>query len=72
MKSRRILLDSNVWRYFVDADALPELLKVTRASRHIVVIAPAVLYEAVRTQDVAIRDQLLAAMTLPGSVAIAR
>jgi len=62
---RRILLDSNVWRYFIDANALPALLNAARHSRHVVAMAPAVLYEAARTGNVAIKNQLLSAMTLP-------
>jgi hypothetical protein len=61
---RRLLLDSNVWRYFVDARALPELLSATRRSRHTVLMSPAVLYEAAKTRDVVVRDKLLSAMTL--------
>jgi hypothetical protein len=62
---RRILLDSNVWRYFIDAGALPALLDATRRSRHVVMMAPAVLYEAAKTGNPAVRSQLLSAMTLP-------
>ena len=62
---RRILLDSNVWRYFIDANELPSLLTATRRSRHVVVMSPAVLYEAAKTGNVAVRDKLLSAMTLP-------
>ena len=62
---RRILLDSNVWRYFIDADALPALLSAARHSRHVVAMAPAVLYEAAKTGNVKVRRRLLSAMTLP-------
>lgn len=62
---RRILLDSNVWRYFIDAEAVPALLAATRRSGHIVVMSPAVLYEAAKTRNVLVRDRLLSAMTLP-------
>lgn len=60
----RILLDSNIWRYLVDADAI-ELLREAahRAKRTSVVIAPAVLYEAARTEETTIRGKLLRAMT---------
>lgn len=62
---RRILFDSNVWRYFIDADELPSLLKAARRSRHVVVMSPAVQYEAAKTGNVIVRDKLLSAMTLP-------
>jgi hypothetical protein len=62
---KRILLDSNVWRYFIDADELPQLLAAVRKSRHIVVMSPAVMYEAAKTGDAAMRKKLLSAMSLP-------
>lgn len=58
----RILLDSNIWRYIVDADALVGVQKAVRASRNTIVVAPAVLYEAAHTADKRLRDELLAAM----------
>lgn len=62
---KRILLDSNVWRYFVDADALPLLMNAARRSRHVVVMSPAVMYEAAKTGNVDMRSRLLSAMSLP-------
>ena len=61
----RILLDSNVWRYFVDAKAIGALSSAVRRSRHSIAIAPAVLYEALRTGNPVIRAALVDAMTLP-------
>lgn len=60
--ANRILLDSNVWRYIVDAGALPAIQHAARRSRNVIVVAPAVLYEAAQTRNEAIRDRLLAAM----------
>lgn len=62
---KRILLDSNVWRYILDAGALPDLHRAARSSRHDVLISPAVLFEAAHSADQKLRDGLLAAMTLP-------
>lgn len=64
-RSTRILLDSNIWRYFVDAGAIPALGNAARKSRHTVVIAPATLYEAAYTSETSVRNALLAAMTKP-------
>lgn len=58
----KILLDTNIWRYVVDADAVPALRKAVRKSRHRIVVPPAVLYEAAQTRDAALRDALLAAI----------
>jgi len=58
----RILLDSNVWRYVVDNDAVSELRNAVRRSRHSLVAAPAVLLEAARTADEKLRNQLLSAI----------
>ena len=65
--SRRLLLDSNVWRYIVDAGSLPAVQHAARRSRHTIVVAPAVLYEAAHTpdKDKVVRDKLLTAMTFP-------
>ncbi len=61
----RILLDSNVWRYIIDAGALPDLQRAARKSQHVIVASPAVLFEAARTDDRKLRDRLLTAMTNP-------
>jgi hypothetical protein len=58
-----VLLDANVWRYFVDADARDSLRRTSIATKVAVAIAPAVLYEALRTPDAALRAQLVALMT---------
>ncbi|MFM0217797.1 type II toxin-antitoxin system VapC family toxin [Paraburkholderia caledonica] len=61
----RILLDTNIWRYVVDHDALGAVQQAARKSRHEIVIAPAVVYEALRTGRSRLRDSLVSAMTLP-------
>src|SRR6185369_3985699 len=61
----KILLDTNVWRYIVDAGALLRLQQAAGKSRHKVVVAPAVVYEALRTGDRAVRTALVRALALP-------
>ena len=64
-RPKRILLDSNVWRYIVDAGSLPNFQRAARASKHKILVAPAVLYEAAHTARQDVRDALLSAMSLP-------
>lgn len=59
----RVLLDSNVWRYLVDASAIPALRQAAARSKHSIVMAPAVLFEAAHAKDETIRNALLDAMT---------
>jgi hypothetical protein len=61
----RILLDTNIWRYIVDHDALRTVQQAARKSRHEIAVAPAVVYEALRTGRSSLRDSLVLAMTLP-------
>ena len=63
--SQRILLDSNVWRYIVNAKGVPDVLRAARVSKHKILVAPAVLYEAAQTSNEEIRHELLSAMSLP-------
>lgn len=58
-----ILLDTNIWRYIVDHDALGLIQQVARKSRHKIVVAPAVVYEALRTGDPRLRASMVSAMT---------
>jgi hypothetical protein len=39
----RILLDSNIWRYIVDADALPDVIRASQKSPHVIAVAPALV-----------------------------
>jgi predicted nucleic acid-binding protein len=41
----RVLLDTNVWQYLVERDAVNELRRATRARGWQVVVAPSVVYE---------------------------
>jgi hypothetical protein len=61
----RILFDSNVWRYFIDASAINALRDAIARSRHAIVVAPAVLYEAAHMRDKKVRNDLLSAMCKP-------
>jgi hypothetical protein len=61
----QILLDSNIWRYISDADAAGALQLAVSRTRNRIVIAPSVLYEALRVQDVAVRRKLADVMTRP-------
>jgi hypothetical protein len=60
----RVLLDTNVWRYIVDHKAWPDLLRVSRTEHLRILIAPSVLYEALRTQNSEVRHGLARVMTL--------
>ena len=61
----RILLDTNIWRYIVDADAVVTVQKAALRSKQRIAIAPAVLHEAARTRDPGLREALLSAMKRP-------
>jgi hypothetical protein len=60
----RILLDTNVWRRFVDEDAIAPLRSIVRERRARVLVAPAVVYEMLRTGDAQLRRRLVRAVTL--------
>lgn len=60
----KILLDTNVWRYIVDHNALGAVRQAVGRSRHDIVVAPSVVYEALRTSDRELRKAIVAAMTL--------
>lgn len=62
---KRVLLDTNVWRYVVDSGYPGELLRATRSGRFIVQIAPAVVYETLRLRDLPLRGKLIDLMTRP-------
>lgn len=63
VKARRVLLDSNIWRYVVDAGAEDDLLRLAGGRACEIQIAPAVVFEALRLEDIAIRDALVELMT---------
>lgn len=60
----KLLLDTNVWSYIADAQALPTLLGARRRNMKFLV-APASVAEARRLSDVKLRRRLLAVMTHP-------
>ncbi|WP_315800190.1 hypothetical protein [Bradyrhizobium sp. SZCCHNS3002] len=60
---QRVLLDSNVWRYVIDSKCQGALLRVARTGGYAIQIAPAVLYEAFRIGDSALRSALIKLMT---------
>jgi hypothetical protein len=60
----RLLLDTNVWRYIVDADQVRSLRAVVKEGRARLIVAPAVVYEMLRTRDPALRRKLVRAATL--------
>jgi len=58
------LLDTNVWRYLVDAEQVDRLMAAVKQRRARVVVAPAVVYELLRTRDAVLRRRLIRAVTL--------
>lgn len=56
---KRVLLDTNVWRYIVDNKAQGRLLHLTDNGSYNVQIAPGVLYETLRLKDVSLRKTLV-------------
>jgi hypothetical protein len=60
---RRVLLDTNIWRYVVDHGAQGSLLRLARIGSYAVQIAPGVLYETLRLRDVSLRASLVRLMT---------
>jgi len=60
---RRVLLDTNIWRYVVDNNAQGPLLRLARDSSYDVQISPGVLYETLRLKDVSLRATLVRLMT---------
>jgi hypothetical protein len=60
----RILLDTNVWRHVVDADAVQQLRALVRDRGAEIVVAPGVVYEILRTPHPATRNAQIKAVTL--------
>ncbi|MGN7251921.1 hypothetical protein [Arthrobacter sp. SAFR-014] len=56
------MLDSNVWRYLVDADGVEQVRRAAK-SRVQIVACPAVAFEALRGNDAVVRRKLAKAMT---------
>lgn len=60
---RAALLDTNVWRYVIDAGAGGTLLRLARDGPTAVLVAPAVMFEVLRLQDAPLRAKLVRLMT---------
>ncbi|MDH2089147.1 hypothetical protein N5K21_10495 [Rhizobium pusense] len=62
IKQRRILLDSNIWRYISDAGFQGRLLRIAPHGNVTIQIAPAIMYEALRLRDAPLRRRLVELM----------
>ncbi|MFE4227953.1 hypothetical protein ACFRJ8_08725 [Arthrobacter sp. NPDC056886] len=62
MEKPLLMLDSNVWRYIVDADAV-ETVRRAAKSKVQLVACPAIVFEALRIDNTALRRKLAKAMT---------
>lgn len=60
--TRAIGLDSNVWRYLVDANRVEDLYRASRKANVTIVAIPAVLYEAIRMPPSVTRDGIIKAI----------
>lgn len=60
-----VLLDTNTWRYLVDAGAIDQFRKAARQYRVDIVACPAVVYESLRTGNPTRRRALAKALTRP-------
>jgi hypothetical protein len=59
----RVLFDTNVWRYMVDAGFESRLFQVTRRSNLSISIAPAIIIETLRMSDVSRRRKIIELQT---------
>ncbi|WP_133161137.1 hypothetical protein [Microterricola pindariensis] len=59
-----VMLDSNVWRYLVDAEAVEDLRMVSRSAEVRIVACPAVAFEVLRMPNSALKRKLVKAITL--------
>jgi len=69
-KPIRVLLDANVWRHVADRHAGPRLEQVSRKRDLQILVAPSVVYEALRTRDARLREVLTRLMTMPAWVTL--
>jgi hypothetical protein len=58
----RILVDTNVWRYLIDLDALETVYRAAKGAHGLIFACPAVLYEMLRFEDVSLRRRLIKAI----------
>jgi hypothetical protein len=59
----RILLDTNIWRYLVDAGLGDKLFQVSRKSNLKIVIAPAIVIETLRMSDITTKRKIIELQT---------
>lgn len=59
----RILFDTNVWRYIVDAGAEQEIRTLSRKNGRKIVVAPSTAYETLRLPDIQLREKIIAFIT---------
>jgi predicted nucleic acid-binding protein len=57
-----ILVDTNVWRYLIDLDALETIYRSAKGAHDLILACPAVLYEMLRLEDVSPRRRLIKAI----------
>ncbi len=62
---KRVLLDTNVWRYIADADAENDLSQVSVQKKLSILIAPAVVSETRDLHDIATRNRILKIVSNP-------
>lgn len=65
MAKPRMLLDTNVWRYVADARREDALIRFAKDGRWHVQIAPAVVFETLRFNDVALMRTIVGVQTKP-------
>jgi hypothetical protein len=58
----RVLVDTNVWRYLIDLDALETVYRVAKSANSVILACPAVLYEMLRLEDAPLRQRLVKAI----------
>jgi hypothetical protein len=59
---RRVLVDTNVWRYLIDLDSLETVYRAAKGADGVILACPAVLYEMLRLEDASLRRQLVKAI----------
>jgi hypothetical protein len=59
----RILLDTNLWRALVDANAGQRLASASERRGLTIAVAPSVVYETLRLEDVTLRNRILLMQT---------
>lgn len=59
----KVLLDTNIWRYIIDAGFANKLFQAIRHSKIRICIAPAIVIETLRMPDTPIRRQIIELQT---------